>query len=45
MKIYVWRYLENTRNYPGFNLSSDPEGCRFMRERLTAEDCTKKPHR
>ena len=36
MKICAWRYLENTRNYPGFNLSSDPEGYRFLRERLTA---------
>jgi len=25
-RIYLWRYLENTRNYPGWHLAFDREG-------------------
>lgn len=25
--IWCWRYLENTRNYPGVNLTATTEGC------------------
>ena len=34
MKICVWRYLDNEKNYPGYNLSSDSEGCAYVKERL-----------
>jgi len=34
MKICIWRYKDNTRNYPGYHLSADAEGCRVLRERL-----------
>ncbi len=29
-KIYVWKYTENTRNYPGWNISFDNEGFDFL---------------
>lgn len=35
MKICIWRYWDNTRNYPGYHLSADAEGCRDLRERLS----------
>lgn len=25
--IYLWRYQENKRNYPGYHLTADAEGC------------------
>ena len=34
MKICLWRYLQNEKNYPGLNLSLDPEGCAYFKERL-----------
>jgi hypothetical protein len=40
MKICIWRYEDNTRNYPGYHLSADAEGCRALRERLgQIRDC------
>jgi hypothetical protein len=35
MKICIWRYKDNSRNYPGYHLSADNEGCRELRERLS----------
>lgn len=34
MRICVWRYLDNIRNYPGYHLSADAEGCQELRKRL-----------
>lgn len=34
MKICLWRYKENARNYPGYHLSADTEGCRRLRALL-----------
>ena len=28
--IYLWRYTENERNYPGWHLSADPAGCQSL---------------
>ena len=30
MKTHFWRYLENERNYPGYNFSTDADGCRAV---------------
>ncbi len=27
MNTHIWRYEENQRNYPGYNLSADADGC------------------
>ena len=27
-RLYLWRYVENTRNYPGWNLTADEAFCR-----------------
>jgi len=35
MMVCLWRYKNNTRNYPGYHLSADLEGCRFLRENLS----------
>jgi hypothetical protein len=34
MNTHVWRYLENQRNYPGYHLSADAEGCATLLEWL-----------
>ena len=34
MKICVWRYLDNEKDFPGYHLSADIEGCLYMRERI-----------
>ena len=34
MKICLWRYLENTKHYPGYHLSADSEGCTYLCERI-----------
>jgi len=26
-KVYLWKYKENTKNYPGWHLHADDEGC------------------
>ena len=28
--MHIWRYKENQRNYPGYHLSADAEGCLAM---------------
>lgn len=33
-KIYFWRYTENTRNYPGWNISFDDDGFTFLNRLL-----------
>ena len=38
MRICLWRYLDNVRNYPGYHLSADVEGCREIRARLGRMD-------
>ncbi len=35
-KINLWRYTENKRNYPGWNLSADRAGCTSLLELLGA---------
>ncbi len=30
--FYLWKYEENTRNYPGWHMNSDNEGCRSLAE-------------
>jgi hypothetical protein len=27
MNAHIWRYKDNTRNYPGYHLTADAEGC------------------
>jgi len=34
MKICIWRYKESTRNYSGYHLSADKEGCQTLRKKL-----------
>lgn len=34
MRICVWRYLDNEKNFPGYHLSADVEGCLYMQERI-----------
>jgi len=34
MTICVWRYLDNDRNYPGYHLSADSEGCAYLKQRI-----------
>ena len=44
MRICLWRYRDNTRNYPGFHLSADPEGCLVLRDLLgTGRQTTSTP--
>ena len=33
-KVYVWKYLENSRNYPGWNFTVDKTGSRSLLELL-----------
>ncbi len=33
-QIFLWRYKDNTRNYPGWHLCADCEGCQFVFEVL-----------
>ena len=33
-KIYAWKYLENSRNYPGWNFTVDKNGCESLLELL-----------
>ena len=35
--IYLWRYLENVRNYSGFHLTCDSAGCSTLRAALNNE--------
>lgn len=30
MNTHIWRYKDNQRNYPGYHLSADAEGCRAL---------------
>lgn len=32
--IYAWKYLENSRNYPGWNFTADKNGCESLLELL-----------
>lgn len=34
VRICVWRYLEGLRDFPGYHLSADGEGCGVIRERV-----------
>ena len=31
-KIYLWKYEENTKNYPGWHLHANNEGCASLQE-------------
>ncbi|BDU16499.1 hypothetical protein [Lysobacter auxotrophicus] len=35
-RVSLWRYTENVRNYPGWNLNVDAAGCRSLLELLDA---------
>lgn len=35
-RVSLWRYTENERNYPGWNLNADAAGCRSLLELLDA---------
>lgn len=35
-RISLWRYLENERNYPGWHLNADPDGCKSLLALLDA---------
>lgn len=37
-RIFLWRYCENTRNYPGWNLTADGEGCASLQELIDLFD-------
>ena len=30
--IYIWKYLENSRNYPGWNFTADKKACNCLLE-------------
>jgi hypothetical protein len=34
-KVFLWRFAENTRNYPGWDCTADPEGCRSLLDLFT----------
>ena len=34
MSVYLWRYLENVQNYPGWNVAADRAGTESLREAL-----------
>jgi hypothetical protein len=34
-QIFLWRYLENARNYPGYNLTADKTGCECLLSTLS----------
>jgi len=34
--ISLWRYTENERNYPGWHLNADPDGCHSLQALLEA---------
>ncbi len=29
-RVYLWQYQENTRNYPGWHMTADPEPFRYL---------------
>lgn len=33
--VYIWHYRDNVRNYPGWHLTADAEGCTSLLELLT----------
>src|SRR5687768_4345680 len=33
-RVCLWKYRERARNYPGFHLSADPDGCTQLLELL-----------
>ncbi len=36
MKVYLWRYLENEKNFPGHHIAGDEEGVVAMARQLRA---------
>jgi hypothetical protein len=38
--IYLWRYHENRRNYPGFHLTADAQGCALLIAALEVSSTT-----
>jgi hypothetical protein len=32
--VFLWRYRENRRNYPGWNIAADDQGCEWLLELL-----------
>ena len=32
--IHLWRYRENKRNYPGYHLTADQDGCKVLENEL-----------
>jgi len=35
VSVYLWRYLENVQNYPGWNIAADRAGTDALHEALT----------
>jgi hypothetical protein len=33
-KVYLWRFPDKVRNYPGWDCTADPDGCRSLSELL-----------
>ena len=42
-RIFLWRYRENTRNYPGYHLTADRKGCAHLSDVLTTHEGTRRP--
>lgn len=40
-RIYLWRYRENRRNYPGYHLTADVTGCELLINALSRHENTK----
>ena len=37
MSIHLWKYLENKKNYPGYHITADKEGCRALLKQLDVD--------
>ncbi len=40
-KVYLWRYRDNSRNYPGWNMTTDVAGCSSLLELLDLIDAAR----
>jgi hypothetical protein len=43
LRIHFWRYRENTRNYPGYHLTADADGCAHLSTVLSAHEAARRP--
>lgn len=42
-RVYLWRYKENTRNYPGWHMTADHEACTSLVELIDAMQVARWP--